>query len=228
MRTFHLRVFAIGALALFAFAGSVVAQTALPILNKVELQKLIAGGSPADNARLSAHFAALADRYTAEAKRHTAMSQAFAGNVNRQLATGSSAHCTRLVELNTQSAVTVRELAAHHNRLAAGAPSIAPRDAARFQGGEGASIPTEKELNQLAANASTPADHRALLEYFVETAKRYAADVDEHVAMAQAYRGTKIAAAAAHCDRMVRLSRDAAREANAAAVMHKDLAGIAR
>jgi len=45
---------------------------------------------------------------------------------------------------------------------------------------------------------------------------------------AQAYRGTRIAQAAVHCDRLVTLSRDSAKEATAAAAMHKDLAGGAR
>jgi hypothetical protein len=46
--------------------------------------------------------------------------------------------------------------------------------------------------------------------------------------MAQSYRGTRIAQAAAHCDRIVALSRDAAKEATAAAEMHTQLANIAR
>ena len=80
----------------------------------------------------------------------------------------------------------------------------------------------------MAAKASTPADHRALEEYFLTAAKRYTADANEHATMAAAYRGTKIASAAVHCDRLVTLSRDAAKEANAAAARHKELAGIAR
>ena len=73
-----------------------------------------------------------------------------------------------------------------------------------------------------------PADHRALEEYFLTLAKRYAADADEHVAMAGAYRGTRIAQSAVHCDRLVDLSREAAKEATKAAGMHKELAGVAR
>ena len=42
------------------------------------------------------------------------------------------------------------------------------------------------------------------------------------------YRGTRIAQAAVHCDVLVRLSRDAAKEATAAAEMHKQLAGVGR
>lgn len=137
-------------------------------------------------------------------------------------------HCTGLADLNTQSAATVRELAAYHERLAAGTASTAPPDSARFEGGEGAAIPTDREIDALAARARTPADHRALEEYFLTLARRYTADADEHVAMARAYRGTRIVTAATHCDRMITLSRDSAKEANAAAAMHRDFAGITR
>jgi len=59
-------------------------------------------------------------------------------------------------------------------------------------------------------------------------AKRYTADATEHATTAATYRGTKIAHAAVHCDNLVRLSRDAAKEATAAAEMHKQVANIAR
>ena len=59
-------------------------------------------------------------------------------------------------------------------------------------------------------------------------AKQYTADANEHAATANTYRGTKIAQAAVHCDSLVRLSKDAAKEATAAADMHKQLAGVAR
>jgi hypothetical protein len=229
MTTIYSRVLATGAVILLTFTTGAAAQApSTAILNKLEVHKLVTSAQPGDNAKLSMHFTALAERYEGEAKEHMAMSQASVGNPSRQLATGMSAHCKRLADLNTQSAATLRELAAHHKKLAAGALSIAPHDSAGFQGGAGAPPPTKQDLNALAAKANTAADHRALEEYFLTAAKRYTTDADEHVAMAQAYRGTKIAPAAAHCDRMVMLSRDAAKEANAAATMHKDLAGIAR
>ena len=164
MRAIPLPVFAIGTLVFLAFAGNAASQTASTVLNKLDVQKLVASAQPGDNAKLSAHFAALAERYAAEAKEHTAMSQASVGNPSRQLATGMSLHCKRLADLNTQSAATLRELAAHHKTLAAGTPSIAPRDSAGFQGGAGAPAPTKQDLNALAAKASTTADHRALQE----------------------------------------------------------------
>lgn len=229
MRTVHLRPLATAAAALVSLAGSVAAQdkpTAL--LNSLEVRQLVARAEPADHVRLSAHFSALGDRYTAEAKRHISMSQSFVGNPSRSLGTGMSAHCKRLADLNTQSATTVRELAVYHEKLASGASSTPPKDGARFLGGAGAPEPTAKDLDVLAAKANTPAEHRALEEYFLTLAKRYTTEANEHATLAQAYRGTRIAQAAVHHDRLAGLSRDAAKEATAAAEMHKGLAGVAR
>jgi hypothetical protein len=120
------------------------------------------------------------------------------------------------------------ELAAYHQKLAAGIASNAPCGGAPFERGAGAPPPTWRELNALAAKASTPADHRALEEYFLTLAKRFSADVEEHVAMAAAYRGTRIAQSAVHCDELVKVSREAAKEATKAADEHKQLAEAPR
>ena len=80
----------------------------------------------------------------------------------------------------------------------------------------------------MAATASSPAEHHALEEYFLTLAKKYTADAAEHATTANTYRGTKIAQAAVHCDNLVRLSKNAAKEATAAAAMHKQLAGVGR
>lgn len=232
MKPVHVRPFvlAVGAaLALAALVNTANAQTRSPILNTLEVQKLVASTDPAANARLSAHFAALAEQYAREATRHEAMAQAFVGSPTRRTPTNSAAdHCKRLAGLNKQSADTLRELAADHDTLAAGAVSTAPKDAARFQAGAGASEPSDDELNALAAMANTPADHHVLEEYFLTAAKRYGEAVKEHTSMAQAYRGTRVAEAAVHCDRLVTLSRDEAKEAKAAAEMHQQLANVSR
>jgi hypothetical protein len=164
----------------------------------------------------------------AEAKRHTSMAQSFVGNPSRGLGTGMSAHCKRLADLNTQSGPELWELAAYHQKLASGVTATPPTAGARFEGGAGASAPTDQELKSMASKAATPADHRALEEYFLTLAKRYTVDATEHATTANTYRGTKIAQAAVHCDSLVRLSKDAAKEATEAAAMHKQLAGIAR
>jgi hypothetical protein len=230
MRTLFIRTLAAAAVALTTVTGAAAGQTPVsPILNTLEVRKLVASTDPADNARLSAHFAALADQYAGEAKRHSAMAQAFIAAPTRRFPAHTAAdHCKRLATLNTESAETVRELAAHHEKLAAGVATTLPKNGARFHAGAGAPEPTDAELNALAAQASTPADHRALEEYFLTAAKRYTTDANDHVAMAQAYRGTHISQAAVHCDRLVSLLRDEAKEATAAAEMHKQLATVAR
>jgi hypothetical protein len=230
MNTTLIRMLGGGALALVILASETHAQNApSPILNALDVQKMVASTDPADNARLSTHFAALADRYTREAARHNAMAQTFLAAPTRRTPTNSAAdHCKRLAALNTTSANTVRELAAYHEKLAAGTPATLPKGGARFHAGAGAPEPNDDQLSALAAKATTPADHLALEEYFRTAAKRYTTDASEHQAMAQAYRGTRIAQAAAHCDRLVTLSRDEAKEATAAAEVHKQLAAVAR
>ena len=228
MRTVHFRSLALAAVAV-TFAANSAAQNSAPgLLNNLEVRQLVARAEPGDQAQLSAHFTALGDRYAAEAKRHISMSQSFVGNPSRNLGTGMSAHCKQLAELNTRSATTLRELATYHNGLAAGAAATPPAGGSRFESGAGARTPTDQELNAMAAKAGTPADHRGLEEYFLTLAKRYTADANEHAAVANTYRGTRIAQAAVHHDRLAGLVRDAAKEATAGAEMHKQLAGIAR
>jgi hypothetical protein len=229
MRTLQIRSLSLPALAFLAFAGSASAQDKSPaLLNTVEVQQLVKRAEPGDNARLAAHFTDLAERHTADAKRHTEMSQSFVGNPSRNLGTGMSAHCKELAALNTQAATTVSELATYHQKLASGAAATAPTAGARFEGGAGAPEPTDQELKALAAKAGTPAEHRALEEYFLTLAKRYTADAKEHAAMASTYRGTRIAQAAVHCDHLAALARKEAKEATDAAAMHKQFAGVAR
>lgn len=226
MRTIYLGILVGAFLSLLATRA---AAQGSPILNIIEVQKLVASDVPADHARLAAHFTALADQSEGEAKRHQAMSNGFGINPVRQLGANMRPHCNRLAELNREAAKTLGEMAAHHTKLAAGLPSIAPPKGSLYQSGKGARVPTEGELRDLAAKARTAADHRALMEYFSETARQHTATGQEHVQMAQAYRGsTRFGWAASHCDRMVTLSRDAAKEATAAAVMHKDLAALPR
>jgi hypothetical protein len=228
MTTFSIRTLAIAALVALTGAGVAGAQGTSPILNTLEVRKLVASAEPTDHARLAGHFTALATRYDAEARRHQAMASSYVGNPRGNLSAGMSLHCKRLAALNTESATTLRELAEHHTALSAGAAPPIPKDAARFQAGAGAPEPTEANLKALAAKAATPADHRALEEYFVTAAKRYTAEAESHSAIAQSYRGTRIAQAAAHCDRIVANAREAAKEATAAAEMHRGLAGVAR
>jgi hypothetical protein len=229
MRTIHIHSLAAAGLAVLAFTTNVAARDKSPaLLNSLEVQQLVKRADPGDNARLAAHFTTLAERYAAEAKRHTSMAQSFVGNPNRNLGSGMSAHCKQLASLNTQSATTVRELATYHQKLASGAAATPPSGGSRFESGAGARTPTDQELNAMAAKAGTPADHRALEEYFLTLAKRYAAEANDHVATANTYRGTRIAQAAVHHDHLAELARNSAKKATAGAEMHKQLAVVAR
>ena len=227
MRTVHFRSLSIAAVAVLTFAGSVAAQEKPSgLLNNLEVRNSSNAQSRATT-RARAHFTALADRYAAEAKRHTSMAQSFVGNPSRNLGTGMSAHCKQLADLNTQSATELRELAAYHQKLASGVTATPPTGAHASRVAR-APAPTEQELNAMAAKASTPADHRALEEYFLTLAKRYTADATSTsrwrtpIAARRSPRRPCIATVSR------RLSRDAAKEATAAAEMHKQLAGVGR
>jgi hypothetical protein len=225
MKAVHIRSLSLAAVAVFALTASVPAQDkSSAVLNTLEVQRLVKHGEAADSARLAAHFTALADRYAAEARQHVTMSQSFGSNANRGVATGMTAHCKRLADLATESAATLRELATYHHKLAAGVEAPAPSAGRAFEGGAGAPAPTEHELNVLAAKASSPSDHGTLAEYYSMLATRYTSNANDDVALANAYRGTKMATAAVQLDRLATLSRNEAKEAKDAAAMHKKLA----
>lgn len=231
-----LRSITIGLCAVVAFGAQAVAQEAQSgILTALEVRQLIARGEPADHARLDRHFSALADQYAADSKRHSAMASVFIASPSVRVRAQSSAdHCKRLERLATQSAATLRELATHHANLSAGNPSMAPKNAERFEAGEGARVVEQhdKEMHDLAANARTAADHRAIQEYFESIEKKYNEAVNEHTGMARAYRAVPNRRGggdpAAHCDRLVKLSREAAKEAGAVATEHKQAASAGK
>lgn len=173
MRTFHIGSLSIPALALLMTTRNVTAQDRAPaLLNTLEVQQLVKRAEPADNGRLAARFAVLADRYAAEAMRHSSMAQNFESNPNRNLGSGMSMQCKRLANLNNRSVTELHELATYHEKLASGVPAMMPVSEFRFERGAGAPSPTVEDLAAMAAAASSPVDHRALEEYFVTMARR--------------------------------------------------------
>src|SRR5215208_3533818 len=71
MRTLPLRSVALAAVTVVTLTASAFAQTSpSPTLNSLDVQRLIKSTEPGDQARLGAHFAALADQYVSEAKEH--------------------------------------------------------------------------------------------------------------------------------------------------------------
>jgi hypothetical protein len=202
-------------------------QPAAPgLLTAPHVRELMASQQPADHATLRAHFEALSAKYAAEARTHTAFETASAA-IPRGVGAGASAHHKRLATIATESATVTRELATHHGQLGAGVTSTAPRNSERFEKGAGAPAhPTEKQMLALAAKAQAPSEHGLLSEYYTTLAARYTADAKDHRAMAAAYRGQNRAnpSAIAHCDRLVQLSDESAKETQALAADHKQMA----
>ena len=220
--------YAFAAVAILASATVALAQAPSGVVNKLDVQALVAAGTPEANATLASHFAALADKYTADAARHKDMAKAYAGNANRSAATNIAPHCARLADIAAESATAAREMASYHRQLAGGAAATAPKQAAKLHAGEGAPAPTTMDLHHMAMMAHSAADHHSLEEYFTTLARQSAADAEAHVAMAKAYRAgvRKGSDPAVHCDRLAKLARDAAKEATEAASLHRQLANV--
>jgi hypothetical protein len=216
----------LSAAALLALAApAAFAQAPSPILDTVEVRRLVASTVPADQSRLAVHFIALAERHEADAKRHVDMAKGYVPGP-RGHGLEMQTHCKRLTDLGLKSATTLRQLAKHHAALAGGAVSTPPAKGAKYQAGAEAREPSEDDLTRLAIKASTTADHKVLQEYFLAFAKRYDAEADGHNGMATLYRTTsRLAPVATRCDRLVTELRGIAGEARSAAAMHGLLAG---
>lgn len=92
---------------------------------------------------------------------------------------------------------------------------------------------TSKQVRELVAAATAPADHLRLSRRFAALAVKYEADASEHRALAAVYRKaptpseTKRPMApdtAAHCDRFATLAATAATEARSLAAAHEQMA----
>lgn len=235
MRTIPLRFAVVLAMATLTASSQATAQTTPPsLLSDVEVRQLIARGEPGDHERLSDHFTILAQRYEADARRHESMGRAFSGNPKlAAAATSLREHCRQLSARNLESAATLRELVAHHTKLATGQPSDRPNNAERFERGVGAPAPSDETLMRLAGEAETTSDHRALEDYFTSLAARYEQDAKRSAAFAASWRagGSKNPSAsglAARWDRLAREQRASAVEARAAAALHKQHAATTR
>lgn len=208
-------------------ATGVAAQDRSSLLASNEVERLVSNARPADHAQLRDHFAALTGVYLTDARRQKAMAQATLAGPDRQSGVTVAAHSVRLAELATASAETVRDLSAHHGRLANGRLSPAPSNNARRRAGGTAPALTDAQLLELAASIR-PADHRRLEEYFTALADKYTSAANDYAGIARIYRTlhgrTATGNGAIHCDRMVNLSREAADEALAEAAEHRELA----
>jgi len=201
-----------------------------PVLNTLDVQRLVAAETPVASLRLAIHFNALADRYFATADAHTAMGATYKATAHRSVALTAGEHCQQLATQARETATVARRLANYHIAFAAGRSAPLPGDAAALQGGLGAREPTADELRKLSRLARTRSDHLVLAEYYSTVAKRKAAESTDQHNRAQAYRagvrkGFYDAEATAH--RLARVAHLAALRAEQSASLHRQLANIA-
>jgi len=226
--TFRSRIL-ITAAAVVWVPGSASAQTAPGLLNKLEVQRLVAAHTPAAHALLAKHFIALTETYTADAVRYRALATGFLGNPNHRSGIDPGARRAGQADAAAELALNARAMAAYHQLLSVGSAATAPSVAMTFDSGFGAPPPTPARLSQLAKSARTPTDQRVLEEYFLSVARAETAKGDAHAVMGQMQRtgATRgLNDPAAHCDQMVKLARAASTKATANAELHRQLASI--
>lgn len=216
-----------------AFVGATAvaaANTPSNVLNKLEVQKLVAMERPVADLALAVHFNALADRYLVEAARHRATAAVFRANAHRSTPTTAANQYDLLAQRATEWAARARELATYHVLLATGKPAIVPEGASALHGGYGAPEPTADQLHRLARLARTRSDHLVLVEYYAEVVKNKTVEADRHLRFATGYRAgvhKGVYDAAAVHDRLAAVARRAAKQAREAAERHRVFANIA-
>lgn len=228
MRTIFTRTMFAG-LALVALTTAAAAQDRSRLLTSVEVKEFVTSSRPADHPRLRDHFAALADKYTTDARRYRNIGSAMTGNPNHPPTVPPGTRWIRAAERAQESASVARELSAHHGRIADGRSSQPPSGAGRFEAGEGALAPTDAQLNELAASARTPAQHRSLAEYYTTLAEQQTTAAKRHAVQASTYRAQvrkSYGDPAIHFDRLPKQSRELADSARAEAAKHTQLAQV--
>ena len=92
---------------------------------------------------------------------------------------------------------------------------------------------TDKQVKDLIATSTTPADHVKLQKHFLAVAADYTAKAVEHTAEAEAYKkrrtyweskGSAGPGTLAHCERLATLERELAKEARDLATAHEHMA----
>ena len=228
MRTIFTRTTLAG-LALLALTTAAAAQDRSKLLTSIEVKELVTSSRPADQARLRDHFAALANKYTTDARRYRNVAHTMTGNPNHPPAVPPGARWSRAAEQADDAASMARELSAHHGRLADGRSSQVPAGSERFSSGEGAPAPADVRLTELAVAARTPAQHRSLAEYYATLAQQQTRAADRYATKAQMYRAQirkSVDDPAINFDRLAEQARDAASQARAEATKQRQLAQV--
>jgi len=227
MRVF-LRILTITALAL-ATAQTATAQNAAGLLNRLDVQRLVLADTPRAHAALAKHFIALAAVYRADADRYSALAALPGGNPNHPVATDGRERLARQAQAAIADARGARDAAAYHLILSIRGT---PRGIARspeFDGGKGAPLPTPAELYALATAARTPSAHHELAEYFLIVSRTETANAEAYARTARMARvsgARNTAVVALRYEHLATTAREAARRANLAVELHRQLAAI--
>ena len=98
---------------------------------------------------------------------------------------------------------------------------------------------SKKELKVLLKTAKEPVEHQKIAAYYRQEAQRLRASSKEHAELAEIYtknppnaamvakHGTAFGQGAPHCDRWAQLDAEQAKEAEALAALHEDMAKAA-
>ena len=216
-----------------AFAATAIGTAAFaqdPVLNILDVQRLVAAETPVASLRLAIHFNTLADRYLAEAEAHTAMGATYKATAQRTAALTAGDHCKQLATRAAETGAVARRLANYHAVFAAGRTAVLPAGAAALQGGLGAREPTADELRKLSRLARTRTDHLVLAEYYGTVAKRKTSESAAHHRRAMAYRagprkgGYDVGVISDH---LAKVAHMAALRAEQSANLHRQLANVA-
>lgn len=210
-------------------ATGAVAATPSGVLNKLEVQKLVVEETPIASLTLAAHFNGLAEQFFDEAGHYGDLVVVYRANANRSATTTAGDSSARLAARARTWGLRARELARYYFDLAASREAVLPIGATALQSGYGAPEPSTGDLRKLALTARTRADHLALREYYSTLARQRAAEADNYLTAATAYR------AGVHrgsydpgftFERLARIARKAAKEATQAADRHQVFANI--
>jgi ABC-type Na+ efflux pump permease subunit len=100
-------------------------------------------------------------------------------------------------------------------------------------------VPTKKEFKTLLKTAKEPSEHLKIADYYRQEAARLAASSKEHAELAKTYtksppylameakRGDTFGQGASHCNKWAELQAKEAKEAEALATLHEDMAKAA-
>ena len=101
------------------------------------------------------------------------------------------------------------------------------------------SVPTRKELVTLLKTAKEPPEHRRIAAYYRQEAARLMQSAKEHSELAAIYQeqhpfaameskhGDAFGQGASHCEKFAELAKEQAKEAEALAALHEDMAKAA-